>query len=77
MFGGALTSGRIDVLGLELCGEKNQVSRLFFILIPRVGLQFHCTRETHLAGNGALVGGLALDGEGDTVGGLGLDLKVG
>jgi hypothetical protein len=34
-------------------------------------------RKTHLAGNGALVGGLALDGEGDTVGGLGLDLEVG
>jgi hypothetical protein len=33
--------------------------------------------ETHLAGNGALVGGLALDGEGDTVRGLGLDLEVG
>lgn len=33
-------------------------------------------RGSHLAGNGALVGGLALDGEGDTVRGLGLDLKV-
>lgn len=33
--------------------------------------------KTHLAGNGALVGGLALDGESDTVGSLGLDLEVG
>lgn len=31
--------------------------------------------KTHLASNGTLVGGLALDGEGNTVGGLGLDLK--
>lgn len=33
--------------------------------------------KTHLAGNGALVCRLALDGESDTVGGLGLNLEVG
>ena len=33
--------------------------------------------KTHLASNGTLVGGLALDGEGNTVGGLGLDLQGG
>lgn len=33
--------------------------------------------KTHLAGNGALVGRLALDGESDTVGGLRLNLEVG
>jgi len=32
---------------------------------------------SHLASNGSLVSGLALDGEGNTVRGLGLDLEVG
>lgn len=32
---------------------------------------------TYRAGNGTLVGGLALDGEGDAIGGLGLNLEAG
>lgn len=43
---------------------------IFFVPCCGVGPE-----KTHLASNGTLVGGLALDGEGNTVGGLGLDLK--
>lgn len=37
----------------------------------------HVNWITYRAGNGTLVGGLALDVEGDAIGGLGLNLEAG
>lgn len=55
--------------------EFQSVFKGFLCAATRVEGEQGNLEKTHLASNGTLVGGLALDGEGNTVGGLGLDLK--